>query len=89
MTKKTLFSIIFKWLGSGIDLDRNDIDKSFKVFSETNNSLLDLHVSYKKIPKYLLIFRDKPWITSGIQKSVSISQSLLNMKTRIQERKLK
>ena len=74
--------LLFNWLGSG-----NSIDKSFKKVIDRFNSLLDLHASYKKLSKCKLKFRDKPWITSGIQKSISVkittSQNLLNWESPI------
>ena len=55
-----------------LGVDKKDIDKFFKFFRDRFNLLLDLGAPYKKISKYKLKFRDKPWIISGIQKSISI-----------------
>ena len=40
------------------------------------NDLLKIHAPYKKVKKYKLKFREKPWISSGIQKSISIKNSI-------------
>ena len=34
--------------------------------------ILDKHAPFRKVPKNKLKFRDKPWITSGIQKSIQV-----------------
>ena len=40
------------------------------------NDLLKIHAPYKKVKKYKLKFREKPWISSVIQKSISIKNSI-------------
>ena len=39
--------------------------------------LLDTYVPHKRINKYRLKFQSKPWITLGLQKSVSVKNKLL------------
>ena len=41
------------------------------------NSLLNKYASFKKISKYKLKFKAKPWIIFGIQKLVSVKNKLL------------
>ena len=41
------------------------------------NSLLNKYAPFKRISKYKLKFKTKPWITFGIQKSISIKDKLL------------
>ena len=41
------------------------------------NSLLNKYTPFKKISKYKLKFKTKPWITFGIQKSISVKNKLL------------
>ena len=41
------------------------------------NSLLNKYAPFKKISKYKLKFKTKPWITFGIQKSISVKNKLL------------
>ena len=38
--------------------------------------LLDTYAPLKKINKYKLKFKSKPWITSGLQKSISVKNKL-------------
>ena len=38
---------------------------------------LDTHAPLKKINKYKLKFKSKPWITLGLQKSLSLRNKLL------------
>ena len=47
-------------------------EKSYKTFLEKFESLLDTYTSLKKISKNKLKSKDKPWITPGLQKSISI-----------------
>ena len=41
------------------------------------DSILDTHAPLKKVNKCKLKFKTKPWITSDLQKSVSIKNNLL------------
>ena len=41
------------------------------------NFLFDKFAPFKKISKHKLKFKTKPWITFGIQKSISIKNKLL------------
>ena len=47
------------------------------MYLDTINMLLDTDASLKRINKYKLKFRPKPWITSGLQKSISVKNKLL------------
>ena len=58
-------------------IDSNGIEKSFKNFLDKFDSLLDLYAPYKKLSKSKLKFIDKPWIASGIQKSIPIKNHYL------------
>ena len=41
------------------------------------DSILDTHTLLKKVNKYKLKFKTKPWITPALQKSISIKNNLL------------
>ena len=41
------------------------------------DSILDAHAPLKKVNKYNLKFKTKPWITPALQKSISIKNNLL------------
>ena len=47
------------------------------------NSILYLYAPLKKISKQKIKFRNKPWITLGLQKSVSIKNHLLTKHTKL------
>ena len=47
------------------------------MYSDTINMLLDIYALLKRIDKYKLKFKSKPWITSGLQKSISVKNKLL------------
>ena len=49
----------------------------FQNFSDSMNNILDKHALFKKITKYILKFRTKPWITPPLQKSISIKNKIL------------
>ena len=50
---------------------------SIENFVNNMNGLLDRHAQFKKISKYKLKFKTKPWTTAALQKSISIKNSLL------------
>ena len=56
----------------------NDVDKSFDTFSSNLNLLLDKHAPYKKISKYKLKLKRKPWISKGIKVSIDVKNKLLS-----------
>ena len=41
------------------------------------NSILDEHAPLKRINKYKLKFKSKPWITPALQKSITVKNNLL------------
>ena len=47
-------------------------EKSHNTFLENFESLIDTYAHLKRISKNKLKFKDKPWITSGLQNSISI-----------------
>ena len=46
-----------------------------KVLDKINNMLLDTYATLKRVKKYKLNF--KPWMTLGLQKSISVKNKLL------------
>ena len=59
-----------------LKLQNNNVDASFQNFFDSINNILDKHGPFKKITKYKLKFRTKPWITSALQKSISIKNKI-------------
>ena len=53
-----------------------NIEKCYKPSLEKFESLLDTFVSLKKIIK--VTFKDKPWITPGLETSISIKNQFLS-----------
>ena len=47
------------------------------MYLDTVNVLLDTYAPLKGIDKYKLKFKSKPWITLGLQKSISVKNKLL------------
>ena len=58
-------------------IDDLNADNSTKINLDKINMLLDTYAPLKRINKYKLKFKSKPWITLGLQKSVSVKNKLL------------
>ena len=59
-----------------LKIDELNVDNSTKIYLDKINMLLDTYAPLKKINKYKLKFKSKPWITLGLQKSVSVKNKL-------------
>ena len=59
------------------EIDELHVDNSTKKCLDKINMLLDTYASLKKINNYKLKFISKPWITLGLQKSISLKNKLL------------
>ena len=59
------------------------------MFSEEINLILDKYLPLKKLTKQKLNFKTKPWITPGLQKSISIKNKLLEKCIKLKEPTLK
>ena len=60
-----------------LKIDELNADNSTKIYLDKINMLLDTYAPLKKINKYKLKFKSKPWITLGLQKSISVKNKLL------------
>ena len=60
-----------------LQLDQHDVNLSIESLLDTMNSILDEHSPLKRINKYKLKFKSKPWITTAIQKSITVKNKLL------------
>ena len=60
-----------------LNLNEKNVDLSTNNFINAMNSLLNKYAHFKKISKYKFKFKTKPWITFGIQKSISVKNRLL------------
>ena len=60
-----------EWEGL-LEIDELDADNSTKIYLDKTNMLLGTYAPLKKINKYNLKFKSKPWITLGLQKSISV-----------------
>ena len=52
-------------------------DNSTKIYLDKINMFLDTYAPLKKINKYKLKFKSKPWITSGLQKTIFVKNKML------------
>ena len=55
-----------------LKIEEQNIDYSTEIFLNRIIELLDKFAPFKKISKYKLKFKLKPWITPGLQKSISV-----------------
>ena len=61
-----------------LKLENNDTNTSFQNFFGSMNRILNKHAPLKRLSKYKLKFKTKPWITMALQKSISIKNKLLH-----------
>ena len=59
-----------------LKIDELNADNSTKIYLGKINMLLDTYAPLKKINKYKLKFKSKPWITLGLQKSISVKKQI-------------
>ena len=57
--------------------DELNADNSTRIYLDKINMLLDTYAPLKRINKYKMKFKSKPWITLGLQKSISVKNKLL------------
>ena len=57
--------------------DELNADNSTRMYLDKINMLLDTYAPLKRINKYKMKFKSKPWITLGLQKSISVKNKLL------------
>ena len=55
-----------------LKLDEKNVNLATNNFLNTINSVLNKYAPRKRVNTYNLRFKNKPWITSGIQKSIYI-----------------
>ena len=58
-------------------IDELNADNSTKMYLDKINMLLDTYAPIERINKYKLKFKSKIWITSGLQKLISVINKLL------------
>ena len=59
-----------------LKIGKLNADNSTKMYLDAINILLDTYAPLKRINKYKLKFKSKPWITLGLQKSISVKNKL-------------
>ena len=68
-----------------IKSEKKNIDFSFECFLKKFNLILDKYLPLKKLTKQKLKFKTKPWITPGLQKSISVKNKLLTKFIKLKE----
>ena len=59
-----------------LQIDQQNVNLSMDIFLNNMESILDTHGPLKKVDKYKLKFKTKPWITPALQKSISFKNKL-------------
>ena len=78
--KKILSLTIWLWIGlMPLKTGKENIDFSFECFLKKFNLILDKYLPLKKLTKQKLKFKTKPWITPGLQKSISVKKLLIKL----------
>ena len=57
--------------------DELNADNSTRMYLDKINMLLDTYAPLKRVDKYKMKLKSKPWITLGLQKSISVKIKLL------------
>ena len=60
-----------------LKIDELNVENSTKIYLGKINMLIDTYAPLKRINKYKLKFKPKPWITFDLQKSMSVKNNLL------------
>ena len=72
-----------------LNLKHGNVNESMENFVNYMNDLLDKRAPFKKISKYKLKFKTKPWITAALQKSISIKNSLFKKYIKLKSQQYK
>ena len=72
-----------------IKSNSGDVDQSFVSFLAKYKSILNLYATLKKSSKQKTKFRNKSWLTRGLQKSISIKNHLLTKYIKLKDVTLK
>ena len=61
-----------------LKLQNKDTNTSFQNSFDSMSRILQKHAPLKKLSKYELKFKTKPWVTTALQKSISIKNNLFS-----------
>ena len=66
LIEKILYYFSVDWENM-LKVDELNVDNSTKMYLDRINMLLDSHAPLKRVNRYKLKFKSKPWITLGLQ----------------------
>ena len=64
-------------MGGFVENYELNADNSTRMYLDKINMLIDTYAPLKRINKYKIKFKSKPWITVGLQKSITVKNKLL------------
>ena len=76
LINKILFQTISVDWEDLLKIDDLNADNLTKIYLDKINILLDTYAPLKRIHKYKLKFKSKPWITLDLQRSISVKNKL-------------
>ena len=62
--------------------DELNADNSTRMYLDKINMLLDTYAPLKRVNKHKMKLKSQPWITLGLQKSISVKSKLLRPYTK-------
>ena len=68
-----------------LNVEKNDVNHSFDNFHLNINGLLDKHAPFKKVSKYQLKLKTKPWVTAATHKSNLVKNSLFKKYIKLED----
>ena len=74
LVKETSYKITYTDI---IQIDQQNVDLSIESFLNNMKAILDSNAPFKRVNKYKLRLKTKPWITLALQKLISVKNSLL------------
>ena len=81
MKRQDFYWTVSKKTGILFLMLKNDDNHSFDNVLLNMNGLLDKPAPFKKVSKYQLKLKAKPWITAAIHKTILVKNSLFKKKT--------
>ena len=79
--EKFVFDYFDKDWSDILQLDQKDVNLLINSILENMNSILDEYTPLKRVKKYKLKSKSKPWIIRVIQKSISVKTICYKVKT--------
>ena len=64
---------------TGCDIENYDVNVSAEILTKTYHELIEKYMPQRKLSKKQKRFRNKPWITKGMKKSIQYKNKLYKL----------